>query len=238
MARYPPLRVGVLWLPKLDRHAILPVKTNLGAGASVDMHGRPNAGTTVSNEVSAIAESLETNRMRGVKSFVIAAALLVSAVLIPKADAQVSITFGAPPSCPYGYYNYAPYACAPPGYYGPGYFYNGIFLGVGPWAYWGYNHGWGSYRFRGPGGGRYHPHSGYYPGRPPKGGYSPYHRPSNHGKPPNHGGRPPNNGGRPPNNGGGDRPPGGGGGGKPPSGGKLPRGNSGGGRPSSGGGNN
>ena len=107
--------------------------------------------------------------MRGFKSIVLAAALLVPAVLLPKAGAQVSITFGAPPPCPYGYYGYAPYSCAPPGYYGPGYFYNGVFLGVGPWAYWGYNHGWGSYRFRGPGGGHYYPHSGYYPGHPPRG---------------------------------------------------------------------
>ena len=73
--------------------------------------------------------------MRGFKSIVLAAALLVPAVLLPKAGAQVSITFGAPPPCPYGYYGYAPYSCAPPGYYGPGYFYNGVFLGVGPWAY-------------------------------------------------------------------------------------------------------
>lgn len=41
------------------------------------------------------------------------------------------------------------------GFYGPGYFYNGIFLGVGPWASWGYNHGWGDHRFSGGGGGRY-----------------------------------------------------------------------------------
>jgi len=154
--------------------------------------------------------------MRGLKSFVIAAALLVSAALIPNANAQVSITFGTPPPCPYGYYNYAPYACAPQGYYGPGYFYNGTFLGVGPWAYWGYHHGWGSYRFRGPGGGRYYPHSGYYAGRPPRGGYPPYHRstshyrsrdnggrPSGHGRPVHDGNRPPGNGGRPHNNGGG-----------------------------------
>ena len=28
----------------------------------------------------------------------------------------------APPSCPYGYYSYYPYACAPYGYYGSDYF--------------------------------------------------------------------------------------------------------------------
>jgi hypothetical protein len=51
------------------------------------------------------------------------------------------------PVCSYGYYDYAPYACAPYGFYGPGYFYNGIFLGMGPWAGWGYGHGWGGHRF-------------------------------------------------------------------------------------------
>ena len=61
----------------------------------------------------------------------------------------------APPVCPYGYYNYEPYGCAPSGYYGQGYFYNGIFLGVGPWSNWEYGHGWGGHRFDGPRGGRY-----------------------------------------------------------------------------------
>ena len=54
---------------------------------------------------------------------------------------------GAQPICKYGYYGYAPYACAPHGFYGPDYFYNGIFVGVGPWADWGYTHGWGEHRF-------------------------------------------------------------------------------------------
>ena len=42
------------------------------------------------------------------------------------------------------------------GYYGPGYFYNGIFLGMGPWGGWGYSHGWGERRFVAEGGGNYH----------------------------------------------------------------------------------
>jgi len=54
---------------------------------------------------------------------------------------------GDQPTCQYGYYGYAPYACAPRGFYGPDYFYNGIFVGVGPWADWGYTHGWGDHRF-------------------------------------------------------------------------------------------
>jgi hypothetical protein len=81
---------------------------------------------------------------------------LVPLALVPTAGAQITIGVGVnPPVCSYGYYNYAPYGCAPSGFYGPGYFYNGIFLGVGPWAHWGYGHGWGAHRFSGGGGGRY-----------------------------------------------------------------------------------
>jgi uncharacterized membrane protein YgcG len=40
---------------------------------------------------------------------------------------------GPPPDCPYGYYGYYPYACAPYGYYGPAYFDGGVFIGAGPW---------------------------------------------------------------------------------------------------------
>jgi|SRR5271155_4803839 len=89
--------------------------------------------------------------------------LLVPLALVPVASAQVrvGVSIGVPPVCSYGYYNYAPYGCAPSGFYGPGYFYNGIFLGVGPWANWGYGHGWGGHRFSGGGGGRYHGGRGY-----------------------------------------------------------------------------
>jgi hypothetical protein len=83
-----------------------------------------------------------------------ATALLATVALVPAANAQISISIN-PPVCSYGYYDYSPYGCAPSGYYGPGYFYNGIFLGVGPWASWGYGHGWGEHRFGGAGGGRY-----------------------------------------------------------------------------------
>ncbi len=47
-----------------------------------------------------------------------------------------------PPACTYGYYDYYPYACAPYGYYSPDYFYDGVFIGVGPWFGWGWGHGW------------------------------------------------------------------------------------------------
>jgi hypothetical protein len=39
------------------------------------------------------------------------------------------------------------------GYYGSGHFYNGIFVGMGPWTGWGYGHGSGSHRFVSDGGG-------------------------------------------------------------------------------------
>jgi hypothetical protein len=82
--------------------------------------------------------------------------LLAPLALVPAADAQISVGIGVnPPVCSYGYYNSSPYGCAPSGFYGPGYFYNGVFLGVGPWANWGYGHGWGGHRFNGARGGRY-----------------------------------------------------------------------------------
>ena len=84
--------------------------------------------------------------------------LVSSVMLVSGAAAQIGIEIrprvivgievGAPPICDYGYYDYEPYACAPYGFYGDGYFYNGIFLGVGPWGGWGYSHGWGNHRFR------------------------------------------------------------------------------------------
>jgi hypothetical protein len=95
-------------------------------------------------------------RKFAMRSLLIAGAttILASVAFVPTADAQVAISIN-PPVCSYGYYGYAPYGCAPSGYYGPGYFYNGIFLGVGPWASWGYGHGWGSHRFVSGGGGTY-----------------------------------------------------------------------------------
>jgi hypothetical protein len=94
--------------------------------------------------------------MRGLKTLLSATALLAGLAMAPAAQAQISINIGVQPVCSYGYYGYAPYECAPMGYYGSGYFYNGIFVGMGPWAGYGYNHGWGGHRFVNDGGGRYH----------------------------------------------------------------------------------
>ncbi len=72
--------------------------------------------------------------MNRVKYFVLAAvAAICFTVAAPKAQAGVDINIGVEPACPYGYYDYAPYACAPYGYYGPEWFSGGVFIGAGPW---------------------------------------------------------------------------------------------------------
>ena len=61
----------------------------------------------------------------------VAAICLMAAA--PNAQAQVNVEIGAAPNCPYGYYDVAPYDCAPYGYYGPEWFSGGVFIGAGPW---------------------------------------------------------------------------------------------------------
>src|ERR1700759_3698518 len=51
----------------------------------------------------------------------------------PQAPSQISVGIGVAPVCPYGYFDYAPYECAPYGYYGPDWFSGGVFIGAGPW---------------------------------------------------------------------------------------------------------
>jgi hypothetical protein len=58
------------------------------------------------------------------------------------------------PDCPYGYYDAAPYACAPTGYYGPEWFNGDGFIGAGPWFH-------GSKEFQGNVNNRLHPEHGY-----------------------------------------------------------------------------
>lgn len=64
-----------------------------------------------------------------------AAAAFFLALTAPSARAQVTfgVQIGSPPPCPYGYFDYPPYDCAPFGYYGPQWFANGVFIGAGPW---------------------------------------------------------------------------------------------------------
>jgi hypothetical protein len=93
--------------------------------------------------------------MRGF-TFVCFAALLAMGVTAtaPRAQAQVSVDIGVAPDCPYGYYDIAPYNCAPAGYYGPEWFSGGIFIGAGPWFH-------GANDFHGHVNNRFHPDHGY-----------------------------------------------------------------------------
>lgn len=72
----------------------------------------------------------------------------------PKAEAQVNVDIGVAPECPYGYYDVAPYACAPAGYYGPEWFNAGVFIGAGPWFH-------GPAEFKGHVNNKFHPDHGY-----------------------------------------------------------------------------
>jgi hypothetical protein len=85
-------------------------------------------------------------------------------VSAPTAQAQVSVgvNIGAAPVCPYGYYDVAPYACAPYGYYGPEWFTGGVFIGAGPWFH-------GPERFAGHVDNRFHPDHGYKGAMPARG---------------------------------------------------------------------
>ena len=80
----------------------------------------------------------------------------------PAARAQVVVSIGAAPACPYGYYDYSPYSCAPYGYYGPEWFTSGVFIGAGPWFH-------GDEHFNGHVNNRYAPQHGY-KGSMPKSG--------------------------------------------------------------------
>src|ERR1039457_1021620 len=93
--------------------------------------------------------------MRGFTFLVLAAVAGVGFITItPKAEAQVNVEIGVAPVCPYGYYDIAPYNCAPTGYYGPEWFNEGAFTGAGPWFH-------GSDNFRGNVNNRLDPQKGY-----------------------------------------------------------------------------
>jgi hypothetical protein len=84
-----------------------------------------------------------------------AVAVLCLTFTAPKMSAaQVSVDIGVAPDCPYGYYDYAPYACAPYGYYGPEWFSGGVFIGAGPWFH-------GPANFRGHVDNHFDVHHGY-----------------------------------------------------------------------------
>jgi hypothetical protein len=93
-------------------------------------------------------------KIYAVTALACAAALSNGCVVPDTYSTQVSAGVGLAPDCPYGYFDYAPYDCAPYGYYGPDWFIGGAFIGAGPW-------------FHGPGGfyghvdNRFDPHNGY-----------------------------------------------------------------------------
>ena len=64
---------------------------------------------------------------------VAAAALVFGAPAVSHAQVALGVQIGPAPVCPYGYYDFPPYNCAPYGYYGPEWFTNGLFIGAGPW---------------------------------------------------------------------------------------------------------
>jgi hypothetical protein len=101
--------------------------------------------------------------MRGFKlpALVMATAVCFMATA-PAAEAQVSINIGLAPDCPYGYYDVAPYGCAPSGYYGPEWFNGDVFIGAGPWFH-------GPRRFRGNVDNTFHPAHGYTGAMPNRG---------------------------------------------------------------------
>jgi len=97
-----------------------------------------------------------------------AVAGIIFIMTVPKIEAQVSVGVnigGAAPACPYGYYDYAPYACSPYGYYGPEWFSGGVFVGAGSWFH-------GSDNFQGHVNNRFDPQRGY-KGPMPKAGDRP-----------------------------------------------------------------
>ena len=83
----------------------------------------------------------------------ILAGALLSYATLPRRPRFPS-KIGVAPVCPYGYFDYAPYDCAPYGYYGPDWFVGGIFIGACSWFH-------GPHGFYGHVDNRYDPHHGY-----------------------------------------------------------------------------
>jgi hypothetical protein len=101
--------------------------------------------------------------MRGFRFLVIAAvAASCFTAAVPRAEAQVAVSIGVAPECPYGYFEAAPYDCAPAGYYGPEWFTGDVFVGAGPWFH-------GKTDFRGKVDNSYDPQKGYKGSKPNRG---------------------------------------------------------------------
>ncbi|HXE08202.1 MAG TPA: hypothetical protein VN612_09910 [Acidobacteriaceae bacterium] len=97
------------------------------------------------------------------------AAFLAAVPATHAAQVSFGVQIGSAPVCPYGYYDYAPYNCAPYGYYGPEWFSNGVFIGAGPWFH-------GPHNFYGHVDRHFDPHYGYHGGYPPHNEHFDNHR--------------------------------------------------------------
>ncbi len=115
------------------------------------------AGMRLYEQAGQTARSPEEGSMKSFPKLAVLSLLLVFFVAAGSHAAQAQIAVGVgvggpgygygygPPACEYGYYGYAPYSCAPYGYYGPNYFVGGLFIGAGPWFRGGYGFRGGYY---------------------------------------------------------------------------------------------
>ena len=94
------------------------------------------------------------NKLFAVTGLACAAAVTNGCVVSGPYTGDVAVGVGVAPDCPYGYFDYEPYACAPYGYYGPDWFVGGAFIGAGPWFH-------GGRAFYGHVDNRFDPHNGY-----------------------------------------------------------------------------
>jgi hypothetical protein len=94
--------------------------------------------------------------MYALKRLALAASVagMLFAATAANADEMLGDGLDDEPVCPYGYYDFAPYACAPYGYYGPEWFVGGFFIGTGPWFH-------GPRHFRGQVNNHFDVHHGY-----------------------------------------------------------------------------
>jgi hypothetical protein len=128
------------------------------------------------NTKAACDSCLKGNFMKILKRLGILTFAAAALCMVPgkKASAQVAVSIGEPPVCPYGYYEEPPYNCAPDGYYGPEWFSGGIFIGAGPWFH-------GPERFYGHVDHHYDYRHGYHGSFPARGERPAEHRREFHG---------------------------------------------------------
>ena len=96
------------------------------------------------------------------KSVVLSTIAFAALSSVKPAHSQVAVNIGPAPVCPYGYFDFPPYNCAPYGYYGPDWFAGGVFIGAGPWFH-------GPSGFHGHVDNRFDPRRGYNGPLPPRG---------------------------------------------------------------------